>query len=446
MVPVVAHVEGVGGTAWRSDVSVANRNSIAQKVLFTYRPENGETLSRQRRLDPYGTLLLKDLVKNFLGGGDGKGPLQVDVLTEGTTAPAVVSRTYAKRSFGNLGSGLPSDVELEKGLFTMPGLLHNASYRSSVAVMAGPDEDVTALFQLYRGLDGGVSGQVKRVIAAGNIGQWSIDKLFPGKMKAGQPMTVKVILMQPGIAFASLVDNASTDSAVFLGKQPSKSWIVPVVAHIPGKKNTLWSSTATLWNASSAVAEIELEYLPENTDNSSGGMFAAPFLLGGYDTFCLEDVLKERFGIENGKGTLIIRATQPITVTSRVSTSGPGGGTSGNGVRTVHSEDLRDGGEALLPGVRMRDGFRTNVGVITGDAWATVEFRLRDADGLLLGHKFVEVPPRTLKQWSLEKLFGKKADTPNPVGSLVVASATEFYAYLTVIDGTSQDPLFAMAR
>jgi hypothetical protein len=194
------------------------------------------------------------------------------------------------------------------------------------------------------------------------------------------------------------------------------------------------------------VSEIELEYLPENTDNSSGGVFAAPFLLGGYDTFCLDDLVKTRFGIEKSKGTLVIRSTKPITVTSRVSTSGPGGGTSGNGVRTVHASDLVDGGEVLLPGVRMKDNYRTNVGVVTGNAWATVEFRLRDADGMLLGQKFVEVPPRTLRQFSLEKLFGKKVQLPDPAGSLVVTSATEFYAYLTVIDGTSQDPLFMMSR
>ncbi len=445
-IPVVAHLDGVNGTSWRSDVAVANRNSISQRLRFTYRPENGSPIQRERSVSAFGTVLLNDLVKNFLRGGDGKGPLQIQVLTEGTEPPAVASRTYARRSFGNLGSGLTSDVPLSRGAFTMPGLLHDIDYRSSVAVMASPDQNVTAMFQLYRGLDGGVSGQVKRVIPAGTVGQWSVDKLFPSEMRRGQPMTVKAILMQPGIAFASLVDNSSTDSAVFLGKEPSKSWLVPVVAHVPGKKGTHWSSSATIWNSSSSVAEIELEFLPENSDNSDGGMVAAPFLIGGYDTYCLEDVLLERFGIENGKGTLVVRSTTPITVTSRVSTPRPAGGTSGNGVRTVHLADFVDGGEALLPGVRMRSGFRTNVGVVTGNAWATMEFRLRDSDGILLAQKIVEVPPRTLKQWSLEGLFGGNVPKPDPVGSLVVASATEFYAYLTVIDGSSQDPLFTMLK
>jgi len=444
-VPVVAHVDGVGGTPWRSDVSVANRNSIAQRLQFIYLPDKGKKLAKTRTLKPYSTLLLKNIVKNFLGGEDGKGPLQIEVLTDGTDPPAVISRTYAARAFGNLGSGLPADVEHSTGEFTMPGLIHDASYRSSIAVMAGPEKNVSAYFQLYRGLDGGVSGLVTRVIAAGTLGQWSVDRLFPGQMREGQPMTVKVILSQPGIAFATLVDNASTDSAVFLGKRTSTSWIVPVVAHVPGKEDTLWTSSVTLWNANSSFSEISLEYLPEKIDNSSGGQDGSPFLLGGYDTFCLEDVLRTRFGVTNGKGVLIVKATKPITVTSRVWTAGPGGGTAGNGVRTVHSSELV-GGDVVLPGVRMLDGFRTNVGVVTGDAWATLEFRLRDSDGVLLGQEFLEVPPRTLKQLSINKIFGNNVATPDPVGSLVVSSGTEFLAYLTVIDGTSQDPLFMMSR
>ena len=367
------------------------------------------------------------------------------MLTDGTESPAVISRTYAARAFGNLGSGLPADVELATGEFTMPGLIHDADYRSSVAVVAGPDEDVSAHFQLYRGLDGGVSGLEKRVIKAGGLGQWSIEKLFPGKSRAGQSMTVKVILSRPGIAFATLVDNASTDSAVFLGKRTGDSWIVPAVAHSPGRDDTLWSSVVTLWNAGSSANEIELEYLPENADNSSGGIDAAPFLLGGYDTYSLQDVLRTQFGITKGKGVLVVRATKPITVTSRVSTAGPGGGTAGNGVRTVHESALTDG-EIVLAGVRMLNGFRTNVGVVTGHAWATMEFRLRDADGTLLAERFVEVPPRSLKQFSMNKLFGNNLKPPDPAGSLVVTSGTEFLAYLTVIDGTSQDPLFMMSR
>jgi hypothetical protein len=381
------------------------------------------------------------LVKNFLGNENGKGPLHIEVLTGETVPPSVISRTYGEMDFGNFGSGLPADVEHATGEFTMPGLLDDSDYRSSIFVLAAPEKDVSAYFQLYRGLDGGVSGLEKRKIPAGTLGQWSVNSLFPGKMREGESMTARVILSQPGIAFASIVDNISGDSAVFLGKRTATSWVIPVVAHIPGKDDTLWSSTATLWNSSSSASQISLEYLPENTDNSSGGIYGSPFFLGGHDTFPLNDVLSERFGVTNGKGALVIKASKPIAVTSRVWTAGPAGGTVGNGVRTVHGSELADG-EVVLPGVRMLDGFRTNVGVVTGNAPATLQFRLRDADGILLAKEFLDVPPRTITQLSVNKIFGNQVTKPDPVGSLVVSSGTEFLAYLTVIDGTSQDPVF----
>lgn len=132
-------------------------------------------------------------------------------------------------------------------------------------------------------------------------------------------------------------------------------------------------------------------------------------------------------------------------MTSRVSTQGAFVGTIGNGVRTVHSTYLSDG-EVVLPGVRMRDGFRSNVGVVTGDAWTTMEFRLMDDDGVLLATKFLELPPRTLKQNSVEGLFGGPVQAPESAGSLFVTSGEDFLAYLTVIDESSQDPIFVMCR
>ena len=64
----------------------------------------------------------------------------------------------------------------------------------------------------------------------------------------------------------------------------------------------------------------------------------------------------------------------------------------------------------------------------------------------LVGQKILEIPPRTLSQLSLNKLFGNNVQKPDPVGSLVVSSGTEFLAYLTVIDGSSQDPVFIMPQ
>lgn len=446
-VPVVVHSEGVGGTSWRSDVVVSNRNSAAQTLRFTYQTSAKGSFRVTKTLTGFATLLLEDLVKDLFNAGDGRGPLGIEILHGGNTPPVVVSRAYSENSFGNLGSGLPADVAPSTAVVSIPGLFHDDDFRSNIAVTAG-DKPVSATFELFRGKDGLVAGGIQRQIAAGEQNQWSIKKLFGNLAQQGVPMTVRVTLNKPGIAYASLVDNASTDSAVFLGKQPAKTWIVPVVAHIPGLNSTFWSSSVSLWNTTGDTVWVDMEYLPEKTDNSGGGLFAASLKLNPFQSRTIDDVLLKRFGIDDGKGVLMVVAAKKITVSSRVFTecvTCPDGGSSGNGVRTVQATALASG-TTVLPGVRLLDGFRTNVGMVTGEQWVNFSFDLRSAGGTLLDSASVTVPPRTLRQLSVGKIFKGDYDDPDPAGSIVINANTPYLVYMTVIDGTSQDPVFVMPQ
>ncbi len=422
-VPVVVHNEGVGGTSWRSDVVVSNQNSASQTVRLTYQTASKASFSKNRSLAGFATLLLEDLVVDLFRAGDGRGPLDVEVLSGAKGAPVVVSRAYSENSFGNLGSGLPADVVPSTDVVTLPGLFHDNDFRSSVAVTAG-DQAVWATFELFRGDSGLVAGGVKLKVEAGEQNQWMVSKLFGDLARQGVPMTVRVSLNNPGIVYASLVDNDSTDSAVFLGKAPASEWIVPAVARIPGSGGTFWSSSVSLWNTTGNTCWVDLEYLPEKTDNSRGGLFAPRFKLNPYQSKNIADVLNDKFGIDNGKGTLIIKTSRPITVTSRVFTgcqSCPDGGTSGNGVRTAPSVALVSG-QTVLPGVRLLDGFRSNIGVVTGYQSVEFTFDLRDEGGMLLKSAFKTVPPRTMQQWGIGKLFGSGFAEPDPAGSVVVSA------------------------
>ena len=444
MVPVVVHADGVGGTAWRSDVVVTNRNARAQQLRLTYRSTDTTSRSVIRSLPGFATLLMEDLVASVFGAGDGRGPLQVEAVTSGTVAPAVVSRAYAENPFGNLGSGVPSDLAPSTAVVSMPGLFHDWRLRTNIAVTAG-DDDVVATFELFRGVEGLVKGGVTRQIGAHAQDQWTIAQLFRGYALDGVPMTVRVSLDRPGVVYASLVDNASTDSAVYAGTEPAANWVIPVVARLPGAEGTFWSSSVSLWNASGSVNRVDLEFLPERTNNSAGGLHAPFINLAPYASVDLDDVLYDNFGIDDSKGVLVVDAARPVTVTSRVFTEGPRGGASGNGVRAVWASAF-SAAASVLPGVRVAEGFRTNVGLVTADAWVNFVVDLNDGDGSLLARRSVAVPPRTLRQWSVEQLFGVGARPPDPVGSVVVTADAPYLAYLTVIDGTSQDPVFIMPK
>ena len=51
-----------------------------------------------------------------------------------------------------------------------------------------------------------------------------------------------------------------------------------------------------------------------------------------------------------------------------------------------------------------------------------------------------------MQQWSVDKLFGNDFVKPNPAGSIVVSASRPYLTYLTVIDGSSQDPVFVMPQ
>ncbi len=169
--------------------------------------------------------------------------------------------------------------------------------------------------------------------------------------------------------------------------------------------------------------------------------------LGPHATRNLDDVLYNEFGIDNGKGVLVVDSNQQVTVTSRVFTDGPQGGTSGNGVRTVPVSAMKSG-TAVLPGVRMVDGFRTNVGFVTGDQGTTFTCKLydirRDPAGAGLRDRAGVVAQAAIGGADLrrQRLPGARPggdDHGRECGA-------DFLTYLTVIDGTSQDPVFVMPQ
>jgi len=445
-VPVVAYVNGVGGTPWRTDVTIANPTSDDLLVDLTYQPGGEAPITETRSVGGMASLFFDDIVPTLFGAGNGRGPLRVQFQGAGEVLPVIVSRTYAERRFGNLGAGVPADVVPAVGLFQIPGLFVDEAYRSNMSVTADAGSSVDAVFGLEQGDKGTVKREVRRTVPAGEQEQWALDKLFPSLARDGVPMTVTVMLEQPGVASASVVDNASTDSVVYLANKSSTSWIIPVVAHVPGKGGTVWTSEVSLYNQQGSPTTVNLEYLPENTDNSAGGLESAEISIGWFGTVTLEDVVRNLFGVSNGKGALRIEAPTAITVTSRVATAGPRGGTSGNGVRTVHGGAWSTGW-MMLPGVRMRDGFRTNVGFVSGSEAITLLCRLLDADGSILAEASVAVEPRSMRQLSVEKIFGSSGyPIPDPVGAITVEGAGAYLAYMTVIDGTSQDPVFVMPR
>jgi hypothetical protein len=441
-VPVVAHLDGVGGTAWRSDLAITSRNQRSTRVRITYQPSSRRQLSHEMMLQPFRTLLFEDVVRNLFGEGDGRGPIRIEVDGDEADQPAVASRTFAAGTLGNFGQGLPAVSGFGTGSTYLPGLRHDDEFRSNIAVTASPSGELTASFVLYRGGEGRVAGPVTRRVTAGDQKQWSLDRLFPGKSRGGTPMTVRVDLTAPGVAFGSMVDNRSADAATYIGSRPATDWLVPVVAHVSGKQGTFWSSTLTVSNPATWTISVRFEYLPEV------GAFGVNETVSEVEidpegTIELIDVASELFGVTDGKGALIIRSSDPTVVAARLFTAAPGGGTSGHGLPAVRIDELSSV-DRVLPGVRMTGGFRSNVGIVTGGEPVSLHLRLRDHSGRVTAERSFTLRQWTLRQWSIDRLFRGGMDTLIEAGSVTVTGDADFLSYLVVVDGSTQDPIFVL--
>lgn len=257
-------------------------------------------------------------------------------------------------------------------------------------------------------------------------------------------MTMGFSLPSSGVPYASLVDQLSRDSVFLIGTAPADEWLVPVVAHNPGQQGTFWRTDVGIFNPGESPAAVDAEYLPQGLDNSGGGMAANTVVLPAFTTRVVADVAGTLFGVANGKGALLLRGSAPIVVTSRTYTNQQAGGTFGHGGPPVRPQMLA-ATPRTIAGVRQAGGYRSNVGLVTGRRGVIVTLRLRDADGTVLATRSsFYVPPRSLVQLGLTTLF-PDVPAPNPVGSLEVLPDGPLLAYLSVVDGTSQDPVLVLA-
>jgi hypothetical protein len=441
-VPVVAHLSGVSGTEWRSDLAITNRSDRESRVRVVYQPAPNRLRSHELLLQPFRTKLFEDVVRNLFGEGDGRGPIRIELDGERAVHPAVASRTFSAGARGNFGQGLPAVSGYGTDATYLTGLRHDGKFRSNIAVTASPSGRLTATFVLYRGLDGPVARPVTRRVAAGDQKQWSLERLFPGESDEGVPMTVRVELSAPGVVFGSVVDNLSADAATCLGSVPAREWLVPVIAHVPGRQGSFWRSTVAISNPAPRAATVHLEYRPEIGAREAGPSFAE-LEIGPGSTIELTDAALDLFGVTDGKGALVVRSSDPTLVSARLFTDAPGGGTSGHGLRAVPLGDLSPG-ETVLPGVRMTGGFRSNVAVVTGGEAVTFEFRLRDHAGRLAAERTIVLRANGLRQWSVERLFRGAVPEPVQAGSVTVTGSADFLAYLVVVDNSTQDPTFVL--
>jgi PKD repeat protein len=217
VIPAVGRAPGIGGTYWRSDVTLMNPNFYNVRVGWRYLPagsNNSATGWSYLDLSSGETRVLRDVASMF-GVASGTGALEF--AADGFTAPIITSRTYTTTSAGGTyGQSIDPVVGYRSDVY-IPGLRSNDSYRSNVGFFNNSD-GATGVAATLVNLNGQTVAQAFVSVPAHAPAQYSLAALFPNVNLAQYPMLTLHAHTDGGailFAYGSVVDNASGDPVFF---------------------------------------------------------------------------------------------------------------------------------------------------------------------------------------------------------------------------------------
>lgn len=242
--------------------------------------------------------------------------------------------------------------------------------------------------------------------------------------------------------------------------------VIPTAAHISGANGTLWRTDVAVANVGATRQSFSLELLARDRDNStpaSRSFTLDPGLAAGYPDL-LGTVFKQ-----TGVGAVRVRGNARIAVTSRTYNE-TRAGTFGQHVpafvdseaisakRIMEFPRLGRGGirgltrAATIPQLSQSAGdsagFCTNLGVVNvGAAPIEVVISLHGADAALIGAMTVSLRGYEMRQ--IDAIFKRFTSADVESGYALVHTATSdgrFFAYASVVDNRTGDPIFIPAQ
>jgi hypothetical protein len=206
IVPVVARTPGLGGTVWRSDVSIHNPTNATMilelRLLGT---------TRSVTLFPGHTTTIED-VMTFMGAGNGTGALEI-VKPAGGAGPIVSSRTYTPRagSTGTFGQFVPArDTTAFTADAVITGLRSDAAFRTNVGFVSSSSAPISITVTL---IDGGGVERGRTTVTVGPKGQvqMPLSALFTVSVSGRFSLRAHTDAGPVMLMYGSVIDNSSGD-------------------------------------------------------------------------------------------------------------------------------------------------------------------------------------------------------------------------------------------
>ena len=442
LISAAAQQGGLGGTSWRTELSLFNAGTQSANVTALFIPSaGGSMVTRSIFLAPHQSTTYANTLLDLFGIANGAGAVAIEATSPSTAAQLrVTSRTFTNGSRGTYGQSVP-DVrsnDLETTLY-LTGIQSNAAFRTNIGLVNRGGSDVGATLTLYDS-NGNTVSTANVTIPANSYQQSSLSQFFPetaGRSFNAMSMRMTTTAADVVTACASVIDNSSQDP-VYMQAMPARSgssMTIPAIGRANGANGTFWRSDLMFFNPSNDHILVSLRYA--GTTKTLG--------LNAHETYLVSDILTQ-FGFSSGNGPLAISWTGSVApvVTNRTYTTDGSGGTFGQSIDPIAAFS----NEMFVPGLRADVSYRSNVGVLNGGTDAEqLTVSLLSPAGFELGSTQIVLQPGELMQQSVTSLFPNLSSS---IGSFTLQvrgdANAKLFAYGSMIDNASGDPVFFAGR
>ncbi len=474
-VPAVAHVAGVAGTNWRTDLEL--RNPYASQAAFTIdmllrNTDNSSPQSQSFTLEPGNAVRFIDILDTVFHTS-GAATLRVTVTNGGIQATA---RTYNLMLEGNplglpagatFGQRVPAYSEAEALSSTeyarLIMLSQDANFRTNLGYVNTTGTTIKMSITLFTKDSvplGTLQNTADTTLRPYEYRQ--IDKIFEkatsGEVSDGYAIVRTLTTGGKFLAYASVNDNRTGDPiCVTPAPIQSQAMYIATSAHLPGAAGTNWRTDVEARNPVAQQATFAIDLLKRGVGIDNTSPETATFTLEPGVAMRYDDVVDSVFHFY-GAAALRIRPTGgSLLATSRtynLMVAGnplnlPAGSTFGQFVPAFgESEAIPSTDAARIIMLTQDASYRTNLGFVNATAsQLAMSIDLFRSDftrlGTLQGTAETTLPPYGYIQ--IDKVFQRVTTSDVADGYAIVRTTTpggKFFAFASVIDQRTGDPVY----
>ncbi|HKO00415.1 MAG TPA: PKD domain-containing protein, partial [Thermoanaerobaculia bacterium] len=226
LVSASAQTNGIGGSVWRTELTLFNAGDATSIDLIFVPGNSGSMLTRTIFLGAKQSVTYANALLDIFGLSSGAGAIAIEATnTSSTPDIRTSSRTFTNGAFGTYGQAVPdvTTPDLDATMY-LTALAANASYRTNIGLVNRSAVTGTANLVLYDA-NGAYVASASVPVAANSFQQSSLAAYFPAAASRSlDAASIVVTSSQPGAisVYASVIDNRTQDP-IYIQALPLRS-------------------------------------------------------------------------------------------------------------------------------------------------------------------------------------------------------------------------------